>query len=228
MIHPTLFSGPAYKTLRIGLLGGSFNPAHDAHIAMSLHAIKRLQLDQVWWLVSPQNPLKSQHNMAKLEARVAKAQAITAPHPRIQVTTFESQLGTRFTTDTLTQLKRRYPHTRFIWLMGADNLHQFGRWKQWDAIFYQVPIAVFIRPGYAAGRLRSKAAGRFDRFWHATHTAKSLASQQPPAWLMLDNKRDKLSATNLRQQQRIMERGDKKEKGNKDKKETRGKQKASR
>ncbi len=180
-------------------MGGSFNPAHQGHLAMTLHALRRLQLDQVWWLVSPQNPLKPEKGMASLVARMSGARNMTR-HPRILVTDIEDQLGTRYTVDTLKQLKRRFPHTNFIWLMGADNLKQLPRWKKWQEIFALVPVAVFRRPNYAAGRGLGKVARRFSRNWRSARNAKNLAQQQTPVWLILDNQLNILSATSIRQQ----------------------------
>lgn len=191
--------GLALKNLRIGLLGGSFNPAHDGHRAISLHALRRLQLDQVWWLVSPQNPLKPEKGMAPLAARLAGAR-LKAKHPRIFIKDLESTFGTRYTVDTLRQLKRRFPHTKFVWLMGADNLKQVPRWKEWVQIFKLVPVAVFRRPAYAAGRGLGKAAQRFSRSWQPPKAAKHLVEQKLPAWLIFDNRLNGLSATEIRKQ----------------------------
>jgi nicotinate-nucleotide adenylyltransferase len=182
---------------RIGLLGGSFNPAHAAHREISLYALKFLNLDQIWWLVSPQNPLKSTHDMAPLAMRIRNAQVI-AHHPKIIVTGIEKKLGTLYTIDTLKALKRRFPRTHFIWLMGADNLQQIPYWKNGLDIFYQVPVAVFRRPHYAAGRRVGKAAQRFDRYWMGSKHAHSLLGMSAPAWLVMDNKRNGLSATAIR------------------------------
>ena len=131
---------------RIGLLGGSFNPAHAAHRHISLVAMQQLQLDAVWWLVSPQNPLKSAAGMATLGARVARAQS-EARHPRIRVTALESVLGTRFAVDTVIALKRRYPQHRFIWLAGDDIVAELHRWRRWRQFLHEIPLAVAPRPG---------------------------------------------------------------------------------
>lgn len=127
--------------LRVGLLGGSFNPAHDGHRYISRLALKLLGLDEVWWLVSPQNPLKPAAGMASLGDRLARAQAV-ADHPRIRVTDLERLLGTRYTADTLAALHRCFPRTRFVWLMGADNLLQVPRWQRWTEIFETTPVAL--------------------------------------------------------------------------------------
>src|SRR5215216_425890 len=134
---------------RIGLLGGSFNPAHRGHRGISLHALRRLGLDEVWWLVSPGNPLKAEKDMAPLAARYVSARGAARGAP-IRPTTIEAELGLRYTVDVLRALIRRYPKRRFVWLMGADNLAQFHRWKDWRRIARLMPIAVIARPGYDA------------------------------------------------------------------------------
>jgi len=182
---------------RIGLLGGSFNPAHEGHRHISLLALKRLKLDQLWWLVSPQNPLKPAAGMAPLKARLAGARLV-ARHPRIKVTDLERQLGTGYTVDTLKRLRQRFPQHRFVWLMGADNLQQIDRWARWRQIFALVPVAVFDRPSYLYKALASKAARRFGhnrvRIWQAD----ALAAKRPPAWCFIPARRHPASATELR------------------------------
>ncbi|HEU4651167.1 MAG TPA: nicotinate-nucleotide adenylyltransferase, partial [Croceibacterium sp.] len=148
---------------RTALLGGSFNPAHGAHRAISLFAIDALDLDEVWWLVSPGNPLKPTQGMAPLEARVRSAQAMARRAP-IKVTAIEREFGTRYTIDTLRALKRRFPRRRFVWLMGADNLAQFHRWKDWRRIAREMPIAVIARPGYDDAALASPAMAWLRRY----------------------------------------------------------------
>ncbi|HUY68569.1 MAG TPA: nicotinate-nucleotide adenylyltransferase [Alphaproteobacteria bacterium] len=199
MMLPHLHSGPSYAGLSIGLLGGSFNPAHAGHLAISRYAQKRLGLDQVWWLVSPQNPLKPEKGMAPFSARLAAARQLAAG--KITVTDLETQFGTRYTADTLRQLRRRFPRTKFIWLMGADNLLQIPRWRRWPGIFRHTPVAVFRRPGARAGYNIGKAAQRFAKAAHPGH-AKKLAFLPPPAWLVLGNPLHVASATALRAQRR--------------------------
>ncbi|MBT4905881.1 MAG: nicotinate-nicotinamide nucleotide adenylyltransferase, partial [Rhodospirillaceae bacterium] len=131
-----------HRGRRIGLLGGSFNPAHDGHRHISQLALARLGLDEVWWLVSPQNPLKSEAGMAPFESRLESADRIACDR-RIRVSALEAELGTRYTADTLKALQNRYPAARFVWLMGADNLVQISRWRAWTQIFKTIPIAVF-------------------------------------------------------------------------------------
>src|SRR5262249_17936184 len=132
--------------MRVGLLGGSFNPPHDAHRAISLYAMKRLQLDRVWWIVSPGNPLKDTRELRPLDERIAECVRL-ADSPRIDVTGFEAVIGTKYTFDTLAWLKNEAPETLFVWLMGADNLKDFHRWKNWREIFMLMPIAVADRGG---------------------------------------------------------------------------------
>lgn len=131
---------------RIGLLGGSFNPAHAGHRHISLTAMEQLQLDAVWWLVSPLNPLKSADGMAALETRLARANDV-ARHPRITVTALEEELGTRFAVDTVAMLKARFAQHRFIWLAGSDILAELHRWRQWRQFLRALPLAVVPRPG---------------------------------------------------------------------------------
>jgi nicotinate-nucleotide adenylyltransferase len=132
---------------RIGLLGGSFNPAHEAHLHISLIALRRLKLDAVLWLVSPQNPLKAADGMASLERRLTRAREV-ASHPAVFVTALETALGTRFTYDTLSKLKRKFPKAQFVWLMGGDNLATFHLWHRWDEIAQLLPMAVIARPRF--------------------------------------------------------------------------------
>jgi nicotinate-nucleotide adenylyltransferase len=178
----------------VGLLGGSFNPAHEGHRHLSLEALKRLGLDEVWWLVSPQNPLKSERGMAGLERRLEHARRVTG-HPRIRVTDLERRLGTRYTVDTLRELRRRMPGTRFVWLMGADILAQLPRWKNWPELFRLAPLAVFDRPGHARGALAAKAARRFAR-WRKD--PRALRRAEPPAWAFVRMRPHPASATAIR------------------------------
>jgi len=155
-LAPSLWHG-----CRIGILGGSFNPAHDGHLYISQLAIKLFDLDQVWWMVSPQNPLKSANGMAPLADRMASAERLVTDQPRILVTSIEGELGTRYTADTLAKLHRHFPGTDFVWLMGSDNLIQIPQWRDWEAIFRTTPVAVLTRTSYAMRVLNSKAARRF-------------------------------------------------------------------
>jgi nicotinate-nucleotide adenylyltransferase len=192
-IRPGLFRRGA----RIGLLGGSFNPAHAAHREISLMALARLGLDEVWWLVSPQNPLKPAAGMASFADRLAGARA-AARHPRIRVTGIEARLGTVYTADTVLALKRRFPALRFVWLMGADNLIQVDRWKGWQRIFNAVPVAVFARPSYCFKALAARAAHRFARARIPEGKAQALALRRPPAWVFVHGRLNPLSASAIR------------------------------
>jgi nicotinate-nucleotide adenylyltransferase len=179
---------------RIGLLGGSFNPAHRGHRKISLAAIGALGLDEVWWLVSPGNPLKPVEGMAPLAARVASARAAARRAP-IRVTAIERELGSRYTIDTLRALRHRFPKRRFVWIMGADNLAQFHRWKDWHGIARSVPIAVFARPGYAAKAFASPAMAWLRRYRVRPGELGKGALPQL-AWIAFDP--DSVSATAIR------------------------------
>jgi nicotinate-nucleotide adenylyltransferase len=182
--------------MRIGLLGGSFNPPHEAHRAVSLYAMKRLQLDRVWWLVTPGNPLKG-NPLHSLEERMAAAQRL-AQHPRIDVSCLESVIGTRYTVDTIDYLRRRCPRLRFVWIMGADNLAQFHRWENWLGIAAQVPIAVVDRPPESFRALASPAALALAQARIDERDASLLATRPPPAWTFLTGMKLPLSSTGLR------------------------------
>lgn len=183
---------------RIGLLGGSFNPAHRAHRRISLHALRALQLDEVWWLVSPGNPLKAgAPDMAPLAARLASAQAM-ARHAPIRPSAIEARLRTRYTLDTVTRLRRLYPRHDFIWLMGADNLDQFHRWRGWRRIAATLPIAVMARPGYDRDALASEAMGWLRRFVRPADQASRWTEWRLPALVLLRFRPDPTSATRLR------------------------------
>ena len=181
----------------IGLLGGSFNPAHEGHRYISVKALKALGLDEVWWMVSPQNPLKPERGMAPFSKRIEAARKL-AHHPRIKVTGIERHLGTRYTADTLRALKKRLPRGRFVWLMGADNLIQIPHWEEWASIFEAVPIAVFDRPTYSLKARGSKAAQRFRRARISQRRARCLPWMRPPAWVFLGGRTNPASATSIR------------------------------
>jgi nicotinate-nucleotide adenylyltransferase len=183
--------------MRIGLFGGTFDPPHEAHHAATLLAMKRLDLDQVWWLVTPGNPLKDTRGLQPLQSRIAAARALTR-HPRIVVTGLEAVIGTRYTYDTLAYLSRRCRGVRFVWIMGADNLRSFVRWQSWRGIAALMPMAVVDRVGpslYAAGSIASQALGRYRL---PEEAAPSLADQRPPAWVYLHGLKSPLSSTALR------------------------------
>jgi nicotinate-nucleotide adenylyltransferase len=185
------------STRRIGLLGGSFNPAHEGHRHISLLALKRLRLDEVWWMLTPQNPLKSALETAPFEERLKAARRV-ARHPRIRVTDIERRLGTAHTADTLALLLPRFPKCRFVWLMGADNLAQVSEWKNWRRIFRRVPIAVFSRPPYSKLALAARSARVFADSRVAEWKASSIATRSPPAWVFLHTRPHAGSATRIR------------------------------
>lgn len=181
--------------MRIGLFGGSFNPPHRGHLYASELALRQLKLDFVWWLVSPQNPLKRVEGMASFAARIAAAQGFVR-NRHILVSDLEVQMNTRFTIDTIRAVRRRFPQIRFVWLMGSDNLVQLPRWRQWQRIFTLMPIAVVARPGSTKSARRSVAARRFA-FAYAP-PSRGFAALSPPAWTILDGRRDPTSATVIR------------------------------
>ena len=185
---------------RVGILGGSFNPAHDGHLYISQCALKSLGLDQVWWLVTPQNPLKPTDGMAPFEERYIKAQQFVTD-PRIIVSDFEARVGTQFTVDALELLLKDNIQTRFVWLMGADNLLEAHRWSRWTSIFNTVPIAVLARPTYSLRALASIAAHRFAGARVAENQARTLVDMKPPAWVYLNIRLHDASATRIRAQQ---------------------------
>lgn len=185
------------RAVRTGLLGGSFNPAHRGHRRISLAAIAELGLDEVWWLVSPGNPLKPAAGMAPLAARLAAARQVARRAP-IRVTAIERELGTRYTIDTLRALVRRFPRRRFVWLMGADNLAQFNRWRNWRGIARSMPIAVLARPGYDGAAAASPAASWLRRYRVSAAGLKNAARWSAPALAYLRHDPDPISATALR------------------------------
>lgn len=168
----------------VGLFGGSFDPPHPGHLHLSREALKRLGLDQLWWLVSPGNPIKS-HPPAPLHIRLATARAMVT-HPRLRVTDIEARLGTRATADTLKALRKRYPGVRFVWVMGADNLAGLHRWGRWRMIMETVPIAVFARPGQRMAALSARAAQQYAAHRLPARAARALGRAAPPAWIYLD------------------------------------------
>jgi nicotinate-nucleotide adenylyltransferase len=183
--------------MRIGLLGGSFNPPHAAHRAISLFAIKRLNLDRVWWLVTPGNPLKAHGALRDLNERAAAARKM-ANDPRIDVSCLEAVIGTRYTVDTITYLRRRTSGLRLVWIMGADNLAQFHRWQNWQRIAAEVPIAVIDRPPQSFQALAAPAAQALARYRLPENQAARLADRRPPAWVFLTGMKLNLSSTGLR------------------------------
>src|SRR3954454_7975775 len=189
---------PAHSQgMRVGLLGGSFNPPHAAHRAISLFAMKRLKLDRVWWLVSPGNPLKDHDGLRGLDERAEAARRI-ANDPRIDVTCLEAVIGTRYTVDTISYLRRRCSGLRFVWIMGADNLAQFHRWEHWQRIASEVPIAVIDRPPQSFRALAAPAAQALAPYRLPENEAGELADRRTPAWVFLTGLKLSLSSTGLR------------------------------
>ncbi len=186
----------ALPGMRIGLLGGSFDPAHEGHAHLTREALKRLGLDRVWWLVSPGNPLKP-NPPAPIADRIAWAQAVM-DDPRVVITDIEARLGTRHTAATLRRLTALYPNVRFVWLMGADNLAQFHRWQNWDWIMRHVPVAVFARPGTRLAARGSRAADEYARWRQPVEAARLIAGLVPPAWVFLDMPLNDLSSSAIR------------------------------
>lgn len=183
--------------MRIGLLGGSFNPAHDGHRLISLHALRRLGLDRVWWLVTPGNPLKDHAGLPSSADRAMAARQV-ADDPRIDVTTIEDDIGTRWTAETLAWLTRRCPEVRFVWMMGADNLSGFHHWHRWQDIASMMPMAVFDRPGATLAAARSRAAIKLGSFRIPERDSLRLSGMRAPAWIFFHGKKSPLSSTSLR------------------------------
>jgi nicotinate-nucleotide adenylyltransferase len=183
--------------MRIGLLGGSFNPPHEAHRAITLFAIKRLQLDRVWWLVTPGNPLKEHGALRALEQRAEAARRM-ARDPRIDISCLESVIGIQYTVETITYLRRRLPGLRLVWIMGADNLAQFHHWQDWRRMASEVPIAVIDRPPQSFRALAAPAAQALARYRVPENQAGTLADLRAPAWVFLTGMKSNLSSTGLR------------------------------
>jgi nicotinate-nucleotide adenylyltransferase len=184
---------------RIGLLGGSFNPAHQGHRRISLAAMRELGLDEVWWLVSPGNPLKPDKGMAPFEARLASAERMARRAP-IHASDFERREGTRYTIDTVRRLKRRFPRHRFIWLLGSDTLATFHFWRDWRGLARELPIAVIRRPGYDRQAHAARAMGWLRRFVRPSSQADEWTEWSAPAILFLRLPPDPTSATAIRAQ----------------------------
>lgn len=200
--HKPSLSGPfqrkeqAYRGMRIGLFGGSFNPAHEGHAHAAETALKRLGLHKVWWLVTPQNPLKHARDSAPLAARMKSARAQTRGRAMV-VSDLESRWGTQFSIDLLARLKRRFPGVRFVWVMGSDNLRTFHHWRRWRAFAAAIPIAFVARPGALAKARFAPAARRFAAA-RQTGQPGALARAAPPAWAWLNGPLNPRSSTALR------------------------------
>lgn len=187
----------AEKGLAVGLFGGSFNPPHEGHALVADIALRRLGLDQLWWMVTPGNPLKDHRQLAPLAERIALSEKI-APNPRIKVTAFEKRLGGNYTARTLETVKARNSGVHFVWIMGADNLKNFHRWQNWQTIARTFPIAVIDRPGSTLSYLSAKMAKTFDYARIDEDDAMTLARRKAPAWTFIHGPRSPLSSTALR------------------------------
>lgn len=186
----------ATRGQRIGLLGGSFDPAHDGHAHITRAALKAFGLDRIWWLVSPGNPLKAE-GPAPMARRLAEARRVM-PDPRVEITGLEAALGTRYTAATLKRLKALYPGVQFVWLMGGDNLVQFDRWDRWQEIMQMVPVGVIARPGARMRARRARAARICRAYLLSGARARGLARAGAPAWSFLDVPLSDLSSSELR------------------------------
>ena len=182
---------------KVGLFGGSFNPAHDGHVFIARTAMERLGLDEVWWLVSPGNPLKGAYGMAPVAKRFASAVA-RAGNGCMRVTDIERELGTAYTAETVKALAARYPRLSFVWIMGADNLAQIPAWKDWSSIFHMVPVAVFARPHYIEKALSGAASARFRKARLPERAARHLPRFAPPAWVFVHSRLHAASASAIR------------------------------
>jgi nicotinate-nucleotide adenylyltransferase len=186
------------RGMAVGLFGGSFNPPHEGHLLVAEIALRRLGLDQLWWMVTPGNPLKSRSELAPLDDRLQMSERLIKD-PRIKVTAFEKALGGAYTADTLAHVKARNPQTRFVWIMGADSLKSFHLWQKWRDIASTFPIAVIDRPGSTLSLLSSRMARTFDHARIDEDDAGTLWKRRPPAWTFIHGPRSTLSSTALRQ-----------------------------
>lgn len=182
---------------KIGLLGGSFNPAHEGHLYISEHALDLLGLDEVWWLVSPQNPLKSPKDMATFERRFASAVKVIGDNHRIKASDLEKQINSVYTCETIQQIQSLYPQNHFVWLMGADNMMQFPQWKNWKQIIQMIPIAIFARNQNKP--MESQFVIEYNDFQLTLEQAREIATREPPAWVFLNIWEHPQSSTALRQ-----------------------------
>ncbi|WP_068005671.1 nicotinate-nucleotide adenylyltransferase [Pseudovibrio axinellae] len=182
---------------RIGLFGGSFNPPHPGHFMVAETALRRLALDQIWWLVTPGNPLKSHRELASLEERVSAVEAL-AQHPRMKVTAFEKVLGTSYTASTLHSLLRIRPNLNFVWVMGADNLSNFHHWQNWQSIIEGVPLAIVDRPKATLSSLSARVCQRYAFAQLKEKSARQLPKRKAPCWTILRGPLDETSSTLLR------------------------------
>lgn len=193
MRHQLPYASPGQV---IGLLGGSFDPAHAGHAHITREALKRFGLDGVWWMVSPGNPLK-ERGPAALDARMARAREVMQ-HPRVEITDIERQLGTRYTAQTIAKLQLLYPHVKFVWLMGADNMAQFHLWQDWRGIMQSVPIGVLARPGQRISARLSRAAALYAPYRIPGRFGHLLARSDAPAWCFVNLPMNDASSTAIR------------------------------
>ena len=191
----------AQADMAIGLLGGSFNPPHGGHRHISVLALRRLGLSRVWWLVSPGNPLKDKSELWPLEKRLSQCLEVS-DHPRIDVTAFERDRASVYTIDTIRYLQERFPETRFVWLMGADNLAQFHEWRSWKEIFESLPVVVVDRPSFRYRALSSQAAHYYDWCYLESANLKDFAFLQPPVWTFMTIPLSDKSSTAIREKHR--------------------------
>ncbi|MDQ6432516.1 nicotinate-nucleotide adenylyltransferase [Mesorhizobium sp. LHD-90] len=187
------------KGMRVGLFGGSFNPPHAGHALVAEIALRRLALDQLWWLVTPGNPLKNKNDLLPLGERIKLSERV-AGNPKVKVTAFEASNNFRYTADTLAYIKARNPGVDFVWIMGADNLRDFHRWQRWRQIVLTFPIAVVDRPGSTLAFLSSVVAKTFDYARVDEADAPRLARMKAPAWTFIHGPRSLLSSTAIRAQ----------------------------
>lgn len=180
----------------IGLLGGSFDPAHEGHAHITREALKRFGLDRVWWLVSPGNPLKSR-GPAPLDQRMRRAKSVMQ-HPKVEVTDIERHLGTRYTAQTLRKLRAMYPQVRFVWLMGADNMASLHHWQDWRGIMETIPVGVLARPGQRISARMSRAAALYAPYRIPGRFGQLLGRSEAPAWCFVNVPMDTTSSTAIR------------------------------
>lgn len=191
--------------MTVGLFGGSFNPPHEGHLLIAKHAIDALKLDQLWWMVSPGNPLKDHSHLASLAERIRLSEALTEDEPRIRVTAFEAAHAIRYSADTIRLVLDRCPGVHFVWVMGADSLATFDQWVRWEWIVQSIPIAVYNRPGSTLADHSSVMAKTFAAAKVDESRAAELAQMQPPAWTFIHGPLSPLSSTELRKARDVRE-----------------------
>lgn len=190
---------PVANGLKIGLFGGSFNPPHMGHVQVSKMALKSLGLDQLWWIITPGNPLKKHHGLAPLEERIAYCNKMIN-HPDIRVCAFEENLRSRYTADTIEVLRMRRATAKFVWVMGADNLTQFHKWDRWQSIAKKVPLAIIDRPGSTVSPNSTPATQSLSKYRVDEVDARLLPNTPPPAWVFIHGPRSFLSSSQIREQ----------------------------